>query len=161
MAVLGLALLIPHVLIQRTRVHGDSMLPTMQEGDTLLIDKLTYRFRRPKRFEIVVFPYQYRENTYYIKRIIGLPGETIRIEDGVIYINGSALQEHFGNARIREAGLAGKEMTLGRDEYFVLGDNRNFSLDSREPSVGNVKAKEIVGRAAFCLFPLERFGVLK
>ena len=82
---------------QRTEVSGHSMEPTLQHGDNLIVDKISYRFREPERYEIIVFPYQYKENTYYIKRIIGLPGETVQIIDGEVYINGELLaDEHYG-----------------------------------------------------------------
>ena len=105
-------------------------------GDHLIVDKISYRFRDPKRYDIVVFPYRYAENTYYIKRIIGLPGETVQITDGYVYINGALLDEHYGNAVMNNPGLAAEPVTLGPDEYFVLGDNRNNSQDSRSANVG-------------------------
>ena len=100
------------------------------------MDKLSYRFKDPERYDIIVFPYQYKEETYYIKRIIGLPGETVQIIDGTIYINGSVLDENYGREKMVSSGLALDEIQLGEDEYFVLGDNRNASSDSREPDVG-------------------------
>lgn len=160
LAVILCTLFVSHFLIQRTRVNGDSMMPTLYDGDNLVMDKISYRFRKPKRFDIVVFSYHYRENTYYIKRVIALPGETVRIRNGVIYVNGNALIEHYGNEPVEDGGLATQEITLGEDEYFVLGDNRNSSADSREPSVGNIKRSDIVGRAWLCLTPFERFGIL-
>lgn len=145
-----------------TTVHGESMLPTLADGDRVLIDRFCYRVGEPARFDIVVFSYHYRPNTYYIKRVIALPGETVRIGgDGVIYVNGSALVEHYGNAPIRDSGLASGEITLGADEYFVLGDNRNLSVDSREPDVGNIKKSDIAGRGWLCILPFARFGVLE
>ena len=83
---------------QRTQVSGESMETTLADGDHLIVDKISYRFRDPKRYDIVVFPYRYAEDTYYIKRIIGLPGETVQITDGYVYINGTLLDEHYGNA---------------------------------------------------------------
>ena len=136
------------------------MLPTLQNGDNLIVDKLSYRFRDPKRFEIVVFPFRYQEDTYYIKRIIGLPGETVQIHDGNIYINGKQLKEDYGRETIRNSGLASEAVTLGEDEYFVLGDNRNNSADSREPSVGNIQKKDILGRAWLRIWPFAQFGLL-
>ena len=146
---------------QRTRVDGQSMETTLYNNDNLLVDKLSYRFRDPKRFEIVVFPYQYRENTYYIKRIIGLPGETIQIQDGSIYINGEILSESYGREVMKSAGLAEDPITLGEGEYFVLGDNRNDSMDSRDPGVSTIHRDEIIGRAWVRIWPLDEIGVLK
>ena len=145
----AVAFFLIHYVGERTVVSGDSMLPTLQNGDNLIVDKLSYRFRDPKRFEIVVFPFRYQEDTYYIKRIIGLPGETVQILDGSVYINGEKLEEHYGNEVMEEAGIAAEPVTLGVDEYFVLGDNRNNSEDSRLANIGNVKKSYIIGKAWF------------
>lgn len=146
---------------QKTLVDGASMSPTLEDGDVLIVEKLSYRFRQPERYDVVVFRYLYKENSYYIKRIIGLPGETVQIKDGKIYINGSLLEEEFGSAVIKNPGRANQPITLGSDEYFVLGDNRNVSSDSRDPSVANVKADQIVGRAFVCMWPWKHIGFLK
>lgn len=147
---------------QRTEVIGSSMEPTLSDGDNLIVDKLTYHLREPERFEIVVFPYQYSKGTYYIKRIIGLPGERIYIdEEGQIFINGEVLQENYGKEVIEDAGLASTEIELGENEYFVMGDNRNDSADSRFVSVGNVDGDDIIGRAWLRIYPIKAFGVLK
>ena len=116
---------------QRTEVSGSSMETTLSDKDQLIVDKMTYRFRDPKRYDIVVFPYQYQDNTYYIKRIIGLPGETVQILSGMVYIDWMRLDEHYGNEIMENPGIAEEPLTLGEDEYFVLGDNRNNSSDSR------------------------------
>lgn len=147
---------------QRTAVMGSSMEPTLSDGDNLIVDKITYRMREPRRFEIIVFPYRYASDTYYIKRIIGLPGETVRIDgEGRIYINGEVLEENYGKEVIKEAGLADSEIVLADDEYFVLGDNRNDSADSRFVNVGNIKRENIIGRAWIRIYPFQKFGVLK
>ena len=146
---------------QRTHVSGESMENTLDDGDQLIVDKITYRFKDPERFDIIVFPFHYKENTYYIKRIIGLPGETVQIADGLIYIDGEVLQESYGREVIQDPGLAAEPITLGEDEYFVLGDNRNQSSDSRDPSVGLIHRDEIVGRAWLRIWPLDSFGILK
>lgn len=145
---------------QRTKVSGDSMLNTLHDGDNLIVDKISYRFRDPDRFEIIVFPYRYAEDTYYIKRIIGLPGETVQIVEGYVYINGEKLDEHYGREVMEEGGLAAEPVVLGEDEYFVLGDNRNHSSDSREPNVGVLKRDELIGRAWVRIWPLDSIGVI-
>ncbi|MDD6363676.1 MAG: signal peptidase I [Lachnospiraceae bacterium] len=161
-AVLLLSFLLIHFVAQRTDVNGTSMVPTLEDGDQLIADKVTYRFRDPERFDIIIFPYQYAEKTYFIKRIIGLPGERVRIdEQGKIYINGKVLEEHYGLEQMVNPGLAAEEITLGDDEYFVLGDNRNVSEDSRYPDVGNIKRNDIIGRAWLRIYPFSRFGILK
>ena len=138
---------------QRTEVSGESMSNTLHSGDTLWIDKLEYEFGSPKRFDVVVFPYEEEKDTFYIKRIIGLPGETVYIdEEGTIYINDEPLEgDKYGREPIAEdkRGVASEEVTLGDDEYFVLGDNRNNSRDSRFEDVGNIHKDVIIGRAVF------------
>ncbi len=141
---------------QRTEVSGDSMEPTLSNGDNLIVDKISYRFNEPERFDIIVFPFQYQKDTYYIKRIIGLPGETVQIdEDGNIYIDGEILEESYGREIIDEdkIGIADEPITLGDDEYFVLGDNRNYSSDSRVKEVGNIKKDQIIGKAWLRIWP--------
>ncbi|MCM1160077.1 MAG: signal peptidase I [Roseburia sp.] len=160
--VLAVTYLVITFVGQRTRVSGESMTPTLQENDNLIVDKITYRFKDPERFDIIVFPYRYQKKTYYIKRIIGMPGETIYIdEQGNIFIDGEILDESYGKEVIRYQGRASKPITLGDDEYFVMGDNRNGSSDSREEDVGNISRKEIIGRAWVRIYPFDKFGVLK
>ena len=162
LVVLCAAYLIITYVGQRTQVSGSSMETTLSDGDNLLVDKITYRFSEPKRFDIIVFPFQYYTDTYYIKRIIGMPGETVQIDyDGNIYINGSLLEESYGREVIQNPGRAAEPITLGKDEYFVMGDNRNNSSDSRDPSVGNIHRKDIIGRAWVRIWPFSKFGVLK
>lgn len=146
---------------QRTRVDGRSMMNTLHDGDNLIVEKLSYRFSDPKRFDIIVFPPTGKKE-YYIKRIIGLPGETVQIdENGNIYINGELLEENYGAETIQNPGRAANPITLGDDEYFVMGDNRNNSKDSRSEEVGNVKRSQIIGRAWLRIWPLNKFGLLK
>ena len=159
--VLGVTFLIITFVGQRTHVSGESMENTLDNGDQLIVDKITYRFQDPERFDIIVFPFHYKENTYYIKRIIGLPGETVQIADGTIYINGEVLEEAYGREVMQDPGIAAEPITLGEDEYFVLGDNRNQSSDSRDPSVGLIHRDEIIGRAWLRIWPLDSFGILK
>lgn len=161
LVVVALTFLFVQYVGQRTHVNGDSMNNTLENGDNLIVDKISYRFKEPERFDIIVFPYQYQENTYYIKRIIGLPGETVQIEDGTIYVDGEVLEESYGKETMRSAGIASQPIELGEDEYFVLGDNRNNSSDSRDPSVGKIKGDDIVGRAFLRIWPFEKFGILK
>ena len=161
---IGVVILICYLIItfvgQRTTVNGHSMENTLQDGDNLWIDKFTYHFKDPKRFDIIVFPYQ-DEDVYYIKRIIGLPGETVQIApDGSILIDGKILAESYGKEVIFDSGTASEPRTLGEDEYFVLGDNRNDSRDSRWADVGNIDKDNIVGRAVFRLTPFKNMGKL-
>ena len=164
LGVLCLTWLVITFVGQRTEVDGSSMEPTLTNGDNLIVDKLSYRFRDPQRFDIIVFPYKHKEKTYYIKRIIGLPGETVQIDEkGDIYINGEILSESYGREIIKSEniGLAAEPIVLGEDEYFVMGDNRNNSTDSRYPQVGNIKREDIIGRAWVRIWPFSSFGILK
>ncbi len=162
--VLCITYVVIHYVGQRTEVQGASMEATLSHGDNLIVDKVTYRFRDPQRFDIIVFPFQHEEETYFIKRIIGLPGETVQIDlDGTIYIDGEALEESYGREIIRpeNIGLAIKPVVLGEDEYFVMGDNRNNSSDSRTEAVGNIHRDDIIGRAWMRIWPLSEIGILK
>lgn len=146
--IVGLTYLIITFVGQRTRVSGSSMETTLSHGDNLIVDKISYRFQDPKRYDIIVFPYKHEENTYYIKRIVGLPGETVQVIDGYTYINGELLEgDVYGTEVMESSGIAGEPVVLGEDEYFVLGDNRNHSLDSRDPSVGVLHRKDLMGKA--------------
>lgn len=162
---LGVLLVIMLILTyvgQRTLVDGESMEPTLEDGDNLIVDKLSYRLGDPQRYDIIVLqPFEFDQKTYYIKRIIGMPGETIQIkEDGSIYINGEKLYEAYGKEVIRPEtiGRAAEPVTLGEDEYFVMGDNRNSSMDSRSAAVGNISRSQIIGRAWVRIWPLSGFG---
>ncbi len=164
LAVLCLTWLVITFVGQRTEVDGASMEPTLSHGDNLIVDKISYHFRDPERFDIIVFPFRHKENTYYIKRIIGLPGETVQIDDqGNIYIDGEVLQENYGREIIKadKVGLAREPVQLGEDEYFVMGDNRNNSSDSRAEIVGNIHRDDIIGRAWVRIWPISKFGKLR
>lgn len=162
LVIIGLTYLIITYVGQRTRVSGDSMNPTLQDGDNLIVDKISYRFRDPERYDIIVFPFKHEENTFYIKRIIGLPGETIQVVDGYVYIDGELLESDIYGAEVmRAANIAAEPITLGEDEYFVLGDNRNHSSDSRDPSVGVLTREDLLGRAWVRIYPFDQAGVIK
>ncbi len=161
LVVFVLIFLFIHYVGQRTVVSGSSMENTLSDGDNLIIDKISYRFRDPERFEVVVFPYKLDEKTFFIKRVIGLPGETVYIDaKGTIYINGEKLEESYGREVIVNPGLASTEITLGDDEYFVLGDNRNNSEDSRFDDVGNIKRSDLIGRAWVRIYPFTEMGAV-
>lgn len=151
-----------HFVGQRTQVQGSSMEPTLNDGNHLLVDKISYRFHDPERFDIVVFKFLHEPDTYYIKRVIGLPGETVQIdEEGNIYVDDALLEEHYGKETIMNPGRAIEPIKLGKDEYFVLGDNRNNSTDGRDPSVGNIKREHIIGRAWLRIWPFDKMGFVK
>lgn len=146
---------------QRTVVIGSSMEPTLSDGDNLIVDKISYRFKDPKRYDIIVFPYELDQDTYYIKRVIGLPGESVMIDEaGSIYIDGDKLIESYGMEVIQNPGLAKTQIQLGEEEYFVLGDNRNDSMDSRDSRVGLIKRDEVIGKAWLRIYPFDEIGMV-
>lgn len=150
---------------QRTVVNGHSMDTTLADGENLIMDKLSYHFSDPERFDIVIFPgpEEEGEHPYYIKRVIGLPGETVQILDGKVYINGEELTEDVYGITdyIENPGIAAEPFTLGEDEYFCMGDNRKVSYDSRYEAVGPVHRSEIIGKVWIRIWPLSKFGSVK
>ncbi len=154
------ALFIVTFIGQRVTVDGRSMESTLEDGDNLLCDKISYRFKKPERFDIVVIHPYAGASERWIKRIIGLPGETVQIDtEGNIYINGEILEENYGKEVIQDPGLAAQTIQLGEDEYWVMGDNRNHSSDSRV--IGPVPRKQIIGKAFLRIFPFRKFGLIK
>lgn len=138
------------------------MEPTLSAGDTILIDRVSYAFGSPKRGDIIVFrTSDDPKASLHIKRVIGLPGETVQIRDGQILIDGELYVEKKGFPSINNPGMAEEPVELGKGEYFVLGDNRNNSEDSRSADIGNVNQKDILGKAWFVISPGEHFGFLK
>lgn len=153
---------VPRYVIQRTQVDGRSMMNTLHNEESLLVEKVTYHFKDPDRFDIITFyPKGREEKEYYIKRVIGLPGETIQITGNTIYIDGKVLKESYGRQPMENGGIAEEPIKLGKDEFFVLGDNRNESVDSRDgEEVGVVKRKNIDGHAVLRIYPFSRFGTV-
>ena len=153
-----LVLLIFNFVGQKTNVVGKSMEPTLFDGDQLVIDKLSYRFGDVERFDIIVFPYE--PKLYYIKRVIGLPGEEIRIENGQVLVNNEVIDDEFGFDIIREYGN-NLPLVVPENEFFVMGDNRNKSSDSRYTDVGTIYEEDIIGKAIVRIWPMSTFGALE
>lgn len=153
-----LSLLITKFVAHHTSVEGSSMEPSLSNGDQIIVENVSYYLDEPERFDVIVFPN--KDGVNYVKRIIGLPEEAVWIYDGQIYINGELLIEEYGSEPIEDPGLAAGELTLGKDEYFVLGDNRNASIDSRQEAVGTVKRDEIKGKAWFRFYPFKKMGTI-
>lgn len=136
----------------RTSVIGDSMEPALYNGQEILMNRILYRISMPKRGDVVVFlPNGNQNSHYYVKRVVGLPGETVQIREGNVYINGLMLAEDDRFDKIVDPGIAQNELLLASDEFFVLGDNRNSSEDSRSGNIGAVKKETIIGKAWFHL----------
>ena len=144
---------------QRVSTVGDSMGPVLRNGDVVLVNRIVYNATTPKRGDVIVFKPKGNENDhYYIKRIVGLPGETIEIIENRVYIDGERLEEDYETTNIDDVGVVDEKLKLAGDEYFVLGDNREQSEDSRDADVGNVKREYIYGKAWFVITPGDEFG---
>lgn len=147
---------------QRVSNAGDSMSPVLKNGDVVLINRIVYDARKPKRGEIIAFRPNGNENAYYcIKRVVGLPGETVQIKDGKVYIDGKVQKKNVYTSDLDFAGIAEKKLTLGETEYFVLGDNSAGSDDSRLADIGNVKREDIGGKVWFVTNIGKNFGFVK
>ena len=155
---------IPNYVMERVIVDGPSMETTLQDGDNILVEKISRYFGALDRFDVVVFypdeEAKESDGKYYVKRIIGLPGETVRIEGNSIYIDDVLLEESYGSTEMGQAGIAADSVSLGEDEYFVLGDNRAISKDSRSASLGAVPLSRMEGRLVLRIFPLRKFGAV-
>lgn len=154
-----IALIITNFVASHTKVEGNSMESTLENGDDIIVEKFSYLTNNPERYDIIVF--RESESVNYIKRVIALPGETIQITEGKIYINERAIFDAYGNAKMEDGGIAEKLIKLGQDEYFVLGDNRNASKDSRDKAVGVIKRDQIIGKAWLRVLPFDNFGKLE
>ena len=149
-------------LFSTVAMQEGSMEPTFSTGNKFLVNKVIYKFSEPKRGDIIVFKTSPDDDaSLHIKRVIGLPGETIQIRDGQILIDGVTYREGRDLPKISNPGLATNEVYLESDEYFVLGDNRNNSEDSRYANIGNVKKEYIIGKAWFRFSGISDFGMIK
>ncbi len=147
-----LAFVIIFSIGMRTSVIGDSMEPALYNGQEILMNRIVYRISTPKRGDVIVFlPNGNQNSHFYVKRVVGLPGETVQIRDGNVYIDGLMLAEDDRFDKIVDPGIAKNELLLSSDEFFVLGDNRNSSEDSRSGNIGAVKKDTIIGKAWFHL----------
>lgn len=159
--VLVIAFVFVYYIGFRTSVVGNSMSSTLENRQEILVNRFIYSISNPKPNDIVVFlPNGNEKSHYYVKRVIGVPGDTVQILDGAVYVNGELFEEAVETAAILDAELAAEEIELAEDEYFVLGDNRNNSEDSRYANIGNVKKEYIIGKAWFIVSPFKNFGFL-
>lgn len=147
---------------QKVSTVGDSMKPVLNNGDMVLVNRIVYNAMTPRRGDVVVFrPKGNKNSHYYIKRIIGLPGETIEIIENSVFIDGERLEEEYETSDITDVGIVGDKVELGENEYFVLGDDRENSTDSRSEDVGNVKRIDIYGKAWFVSSPIKHAGFIR
>ena len=160
--IICLAFLMVLSFFHKTTIDGNSMSTKLNQKDIVLINKISYSFSSPQRFDIVVFETEDEDGevTQYVKRIIGLPGETIQIQNGKIYIDGELLEHDVTDVEIYNAGLAADPIKLSYNEYFVLGDNRNNSDDSRFSNIGLVTRSQIIGKPWLCISPISDFGII-
>ena len=157
--IIVVVLLIKQFVLTTVRVDGDSMLDTLEDNDIMLLDRVSHHFTGVKRFDIVVV---HHDNDELIKRIIGLPGDTIRYTDNKLYVNDEEVAEPFLTKKTQDFSLS----DLGIDKipegkYFVMGDNRNHSMDSRDPGVGVLTRKDLIGRAWVRIYPFDNIGVIR
>jgi signal peptidase I len=155
---IGVAAFIIIFLYQPVRVEGTSMLPVLEDQDRLFINKMAFRVGEVHHGDVVVFQYPRDHTKSYIKRVIGLPGDRVRIDRGRVFLNGKPLREPYVPARYAD-GRSQPEMTIPTGEYFVMGDHRSISSDSRD--FGPVGRQLIYGKAAFVYWPMEQMGVVR
>lgn len=148
-------LLLVIYVVSLQQVVGPSMSPNYRDGDILILNKLHYKLHNPKRFEVVAV--KYKDTKYFIKRIIGLPGENISYKDGILYVNGEVVEEKFKTTTTADFSLSvlGYE-TIPEDYYLIVGDNRENSLDGRSKEVGLIHKKDLIGKVAFRIWPFRR-----
>ncbi len=160
-AALALAFFLVYGWGMRINVVGTSMDGTLTEGEAVLVNRIIYRFSTPKSGDVVVFlPDGNEKSPYYVQRIVAAPGDTVQIRDGVIYVN-DVMFDEVDTEAVAEAGLAEEELTMEDGEYFVIGDNRNDSVDSRYASFGNLKDEYIIGKAWFRYNAINDLGRIK
>ena len=160
--VIGLAYVLVSFFGIRTNVVGQAMEQTLENDDDILVNKFAYIISKPKQGDVIVFlPNGNKKSHYYVRRVVAVPGDTVQIKDGALYVNDELYKESTDVASMEDAGIASYAVKLEKDEYFVLGDNRNNSEDSRYANIGNVKRDYIIGKAWFRFSGLGSFGTIK
>ena len=160
--VIGLAYVLVSFFGIRTNVVGQAMEQTLENDDDILVNKFAYIISKPKQGYVIVFlPNGNKKSHYYVRRVVAVPGDTVQIKDGALYVNDELYKESTDVASMEDAGIASDAVKLEKDEYFVLGDNRNNSEDSRYANIGNVKRDYIIGKAWFRFSGLGSFGTIK
>ena len=157
--VISLAWFVVYGFGTQIRITGQSMTPELRSEDVVLMNRLSYDLGSPKRFDVVVFEREDKKPN--VKRVIGLPGETVQIKNGQIYIDDKPLEADKGLDQVSLAGLAENPVVLEEDEYFLLGDNRESSEDSRFSGIGNIKRENLIGRVWLRFQPFSRLGFVR
>ena len=160
-----IVLIIAAVLVyfagMKVTVVGNSMDDSLSDGSQILVNRLTYNLTDPKAGDVIVFlPNGNEKSHYYVKRVVGVPGDTVQIQDGILFVNGEPFDTEDTEI-MKNPGIADEEIAVGDDEFFVLGDNRNSSEDSRYANIGNVKKEYITGKAWFTVRPILKMGRVK
>ena len=158
--VIVLAMFLVQYIGLNHEVIGHSMEPAFEAGDKVLVDQIAYKIGKPDRFDVVVFRNSSNEEQIYMKRVIGLPGEKIQIQNGNVYINDELLDMGENTEKINLPGVADNPIVLGKGEYFVIGDNYDSSEDSRFSNIGNVNISEMIGKVWFRFSPFERIRLI-
>ncbi|MDC7302727.1 signal peptidase I [Agathobacter ruminis] len=162
LAVMLVAMLLVYLFCYRTKVVGNAMEPSLLNGEDVFVNRFSYTFTKPKAGDVIVFlPNGNEKSHYYVRRVVGTPGDTIQIRDGAVYINNQFYEEETEVASIENAGIAAEPIELGTDEYFVLGDNRNNSEDSRYANIGVIKKSYIEGKAWYRFSSLGNMGFVR
>ena len=159
---IGLAYVLVSFFGIRTNVVGQAMEQTLENDDDILVNKFAYIISKPKQGDVIVFlPNGNKKSHYYVRGVVAVPGDTVQIKDGALYVNDELYKESTDVASMEDAGIASDAIKLEKDEYFVLGDNRNNSEDSRYANIGNVKRDYIIGKAWFRFSGFGSFGTIK
>ena len=157
--VIALAWFLVYGFCGQVRILGNSMQPLLDAEDVVLVNRLAYDLGKPRRFDVVVFEREDRQKN--VKRVIGLPGETVQIKGGLVFIDDELLDAQDNLEQVSLAGMADSPVKLGEDEYFLLGDNRDSSEDSRFANIGNVKREQIQGKVWFRILPLLKLDLIR
>ncbi len=156
---LSFAWFVLHSFGTQVQITGQSMLPLLSSGDVVLMNRLIYDFGKPERMDVIVFKRD--DNKANVKRVIGIPGDKVQIRDGHLYLNDEKMELEDGLGQVTLAGLAEYPIELQEDEYFLLGDNRDSSEDSRFANIGNVREDQILGKVWMRIFPLIDMSLIR